>query len=80
MGALTIRNLDDDVKRRLRMMAASKGWSMEEEARQILRSATARPEPPKDLGKFIRDLFAPHDGVELDIPAREPLRDPPTFD
>lgn len=80
MGALTIRNLDDDVKRRLRVMAASKGWSMEEEARRILRSATERPEPPADLGTFIHELFAKHGGVELEIPAREPLRDPPAFD
>jgi plasmid stability protein len=37
MASITIRNLDDDVKRRLRVRAAEHGRSMEEEARDILR-------------------------------------------
>ena len=37
MASITIRNLDDDVKRRLRIRAAEHGRSMEEEAREILR-------------------------------------------
>ena len=39
MASITIRNLDDDVKTRLRVRAASNGRSMEEEARLILRDA-----------------------------------------
>jgi len=35
MAVLTIRNLDDELKARLRRLAASHGRSMEEEARQI---------------------------------------------
>ena len=41
MASLTIRNLDDDLKQRLRLRAASDGRSMEEEIRQIL----AEPAP-----------------------------------
>ncbi|WP_308467029.1 FitA-like ribbon-helix-helix domain-containing protein [Rathayibacter soli] len=41
MATLTIRDLDDDVKRRLRMRAAEKGVSMEAEARSILSDAVA---------------------------------------
>ena len=37
MASITIRNLDDGLKRRLRVRAAENGRSMEEEARDILR-------------------------------------------
>jgi phosphopantothenoylcysteine decarboxylase / phosphopantothenate---cysteine ligase len=40
MASITIRQLDDDLKRRLRLRAARNGRSMEDEARTILRSAT----------------------------------------
>jgi plasmid stability protein len=36
MGTLTIRNLDDNVKRELRKRAAERGVSMEQEARDVL--------------------------------------------
>lgn len=39
MAILTIRNLDEVVKRQLRIQAAEHGVSMEEEARLILRDA-----------------------------------------
>ena len=37
MASITIRNLDDNVKTRLRVRAADNGRSMEEEGRRILR-------------------------------------------
>jgi len=37
MASITIRNLEVDLKRRLRIRAAEHGRSMEEEARDILR-------------------------------------------
>ena len=81
MASITVRNLDDDVKQRLRVRAAVNGRSMEAEAREILKSALAvEAEPTKNLGTAIRERFAPYGGVELDIPPREPMRDPPTFD
>ena len=46
MASITIRNLDDDVKTRLRVRAADKGRSVEEEARLILRDAVGRRKPP----------------------------------
>lgn len=36
---MIIRNVDDDVRVRLKKQAAEHGWSMEEEAYQILRNA-----------------------------------------
>ena len=42
MAAITIRNLDDDLKAQLRIVAASHGRSMEEEVRFTCRSARGR--------------------------------------
>ena len=79
MARTTIRNLDDEVKRHLRLRAAGNGRSMEEEARLILSEAVA-PEPePKNPAQFIHDCFAPYGGVDLDLPLREPVREPPDF-
>lgn len=81
MASITIRNLEDDVKRRLRRRAAGHGNSMEEEARQILAEAVTREAaPPKGLGTAIHELFKPFGGVELDLPARQVTREPPRFD
>ena len=79
MASITIRNLDDDVKTRLRMRAAGHGCSMEQEARLILREAVEREVGPTNLTRAIRDRFAPFGGVELEIPPREPMREPPRF-
>ena len=50
---------------------------MEQEAREILQAELSKPEgPPQDLAKAIRELFAPFGGVELKIPAREPIPEP----
>ena len=81
MASITIRNLDDDVKTRLRVRAAGNGRSMEEEARLILAEAVDRePAPAEGLGTAIHELFKPFGGVELELPPREPMRDPPRFD
>jgi plasmid stability protein len=80
MATLTIRQLDDRLKQKLRVRAAHNGRSMEEEAREILRGALAAPKgPEKNLAETIRELFAPFGGVELKIPKRESLREPPDF-
>ena len=80
MASITIRNLDDDVKARLRVRAAGRGHSMEEEARQILREAVERQVGPTNLATAIRGRFEPLGGVELELPPREPLREPPRLD
>jgi len=71
--------LDDDVKTRLRVRASANGRSMEEEARVILREAVGRESEPENLARFIHECFAPYGGVELELPPREPMRDPPDF-
>ena len=81
MASITIRNLDEELKRRLRIRAADHGRSMEEEVRQILRIALNQaPAAPVDLAHAIRARFAPLGGVELELPVREPMRELPRFD
>ena len=80
MASITIRNLDDDVKRRLRIRAAGHGRSMEEEAREILREVVGQERRSQNLAAAIRARVAPLGGVDLVLPPREPMRDPPAFD
>ena len=71
MANITIRNLDDDVKTRLRVRAAEHHRSMDEEARIILRDAVnGGRDRPRDLARFTRECFAPLGGVELELPTR----------
>lgn len=82
MATLTIRNLDPTIKERLRIRAAEHGRSMEAELRAIVTDAVETPPRPADinLADAIRRRFAPFGGVELEIPPRQPLREPPTFE
>ena len=59
MATITIRNLDDDTKRRLRIRAAENGRSMEEEVRKILEAAVRALAQPRGFGEA---------GVELPKP------------
>jgi plasmid stability protein len=82
MSSITIRNLEESVKRKLRVRAARHGRSMEQEVREILRVVLAdRTQPPTtNLFDAIRRRLAPVGGVELAIPARGPMREPPRFE
>jgi plasmid stability protein len=80
MASITIRNLDDDVKHRLRVRAAEHGRSMEEEARDILRRVVGQPSAPKNLGQSIHQRFAALGGVDLALPARTPMRASPDYE
>lgn len=79
MASITIRKLDDSVKAKLRIQAARHGRSMEEEARSLLIAALARKSKRPNLAELIRARMEPLGGVELDIPPREPMREPPDF-
>jgi len=77
MAVLTIRNLDESIKGRLRVRAAARGRSMEEEVRQILRAAVNEsPAVPGDFAERIRHRFAKLGDVALPIGPREPVREP----
>jgi len=80
MASLTIRQLDDKIKQRLRLRAAHNGRSMEEEAREILKGAlVGRKVSEKNLGQIIHERFARLGGVDLEIPKRESFSEPPDF-
>jgi plasmid stability protein len=77
MASITIRKLEEGTKRKLKVRAALNGRSMEQEAREILKSALRqKPKSGADLVQAIRQRFAPLGGVELEPLPREPMRDP----
>jgi plasmid stability protein len=82
MSSITVRNLDPAIKERLRVRAAQHGHSMEAEVRRILQDTLKAPEPPpeRNLYERIRARFEPLGGVDLELPPREPGREPPRFD
>ena len=79
MATLTIRNLDNQTKQKLRQLAAARGHSMEEEVRRILDRAVQQAEE-KGLGSRIVEQFAAIGGVELALPARSAVRPAPNFE
>ena len=83
MASVLIRNVDDALHTRLKVSAAAHRRSLEEEARELLRTAVARQEAPprENLVTLARRLFGPEHGVDLVIPPRgsPPGRRPPDF-
>lgn len=77
MASITIRNLEAETKRKLKIRAAMNGRSMEQEAREILKSALAQASKKKaNLAERVREIFGPMGGVDLERLPREPIRDP----
>jgi len=70
MSAVSIRNLDDRVKERLRVRAARHGRSMEAEMRAILTDAVSEPEDEGGLLIELAARFEQLGGVDLEIPPR----------
>jgi plasmid stability protein len=67
MAQVIVRNIEAEVKAGIKQRAALHGWSMEEEVRQILRSAVSQPVLARTrLGTRIAERFA-------DIGLTEPL-------
>ena len=80
MATLTIRQLDEETKSRLRVRAARHGRSMEEEAREILRSTVRGGQSRTgNLAERIQRRFAALGGAEVELPRRDSLRRPPDF-
>ena len=80
MASITVRNLDEGLKRRLRIRAAANGRPMEQEARVILRAALLQEAArDKDLANTIRARFSQYGGVQLELPPRDPIREAPDF-
>lgn len=81
MAQLLVRHLEDEVKMRLQRRAKRHGRSMEEEVREILRSAVGGEDVPiGGLGSEIASLFA-KSGLKSDIVEfRGREIEPPSFD
>ncbi|MEO0442910.1 MAG: hypothetical protein AAFZ92_04095 [Pseudomonadota bacterium] len=78
MASITIRNLDDGLKEKLRVRAAKQGHSMEEEVRIILRRAVNGVTGP-ELLDLSQQLFGKKNGIDLELPARGDDRLTPDF-
>ena len=80
MASISIRNLDDEVKTRLRVRAAEHQISMEREDRLNLREAVGRKPSSRNLAEIARSIFGSENGVEMEFPPRSPGRKLPAFD
>jgi antitoxin FitA len=70
MAAVSIRDLDDTVREKLRQRAARHGRSMEAEIRAILTDAVTDDNPRPGLFTALTDRFTHLGGVDLDLPPR----------
>ena len=70
MATVSIRNLDDAVRERLRVRAARHGRSMEAEIRAILTAAVTDVDSRQGLFTTLLDRFAELGGLDLEVPAR----------
>ena len=80
MATLTVRNVDPEIQKRLRVRAAQNGRSMEAELRHILEGVFRgeENEPELNLAEAIRRRFAPFGGVDDLVPhPRVPVGEPP---
>jgi plasmid stability protein len=67
MAAVSIRDLDDRVRERLRVRAAQHGRSMEAEIRAILADAVREPDDQSGLFTTLVDRFGALGGVDLEL-------------
>lgn len=81
MASMTIRDIDEKLKARLRIQAAEHGRSMEDEARDILRTAlSVERGRTGGLVEAIRSRIEPFGGVDLEIAPREAMHEPVNLD
>lgn len=85
MSTLTIRKLEPQLKDKLRLVAAAHGRSMEEEVRNILRTALAQPADATGvggvgMGSRMHARFASFGGIELRLPERTDMPRAASFD
>lgn len=80
MASITIRNLDDGLKSKLRLQSAQHGCSMEAEVRNILYKALAPQPATTGFAERIHQRFAQLNLDSLPLPARQKARNPPDMD
>lgn len=80
MASITIRNIDETLKSKLRLQSAQHGCSMEAEVRNILRQTLLPSAAPSDFADRIHQRFAGLNVDSLPIPARQDVRTPPDME
>jgi len=80
MASITIRNIDETLKSKLRLQSAQHGCSMEAEVRNILRQTLLPSAAPSDFAGRIHQRFAGLNAESLPIPARQDVRTPPDME
>ena len=81
MASITIRNMEDRLKAKLPVRAAHHGRSMEDEARDIIRTVLAeKKRRPDNIAEAIQRRFVALGGVDPQLPERELIPEPPRFD
>lgn len=76
---LTIRNIDESLKAKLKVIAAQHGVSMEEQVRRILRESIQSKSKKKGLGSRINQRFLKVGGIDLELPSRSTSRQAPDY-
>lgn len=72
MAAITVRDLDDSVKERLRRQAAANGRSMEAEARAILEAGVSGEFAGMNIGQAFRKVALELGGLDdIEWPSRD---------
>ena len=79
MASITIRNVDDGLKARLRVRAGKNRHSLAEEVRYILRDVL-NTDHPQTLAELALEIFGPEHGVDLEPHPTVGPREPPRFD
>ena len=80
LASITIRNIGEDTKARLRIAAARAGQSMEERVRQlIVNDVGSSPETPPEFGTWMHSLFQGIDTSDFVVPQRDTLAEPVAF-
>ncbi len=84
MTDITIRNVDEQLKERLLTRASGHGQSMEAEARDILRQALQEERvstsASTNLYEAIRQIVEPFGDIDIGLPMRQLVREPPNFE
>jgi plasmid stability protein len=79
MGAITVRNLPEEVHRALRVRAAMHGRSTEAEVRDILENAV-QPEGRVKLGSLLAEIGRKAGGFDLQIERDKTSGEPMNFE
>ena len=79
MASITIRNIDEQLKQKLRIQAARHGHSMEQEVRHILRRAVEDDTETMSFADLARSVFG-EQGVELEQHPEVEVRRVPGLD